>query len=87
MRSGRQKIQALTAAQNSGELLVKAMRKSVQKGERINVDVLLAEKGLFSTRRDLAQVKYNYLLSYLKLSQLGGVLEVEDLEKVASYFK
>lgn len=87
VRSGRQKIQALTAAQNSGELLVKAMRKSVQKGERINVDVLLAEKGLFSTRRDLAQVKYNYLLSYLKLSQLGGVLEVEDFEKVASYFK
>ena len=85
--SGKQKIQALSAAQDSGSLLVKAMRKSVQNGERINVDVLLAERGLFNTRRDLAQAKYNYLLSYLKLSQLGGTLEIEDFQKVATYFK
>ena len=56
-------------------------------GERINVDVLLAEKGLFNTRRDLAQTKYNYLIAYLKLNQLGGSLEVDDFEKVAIYFK
>ena len=85
--SGKQKIVALTAAQDSATQLVKAMRKSVQAGERINVDVLLAEKGLFNTRRDLAQVKYNYLLAYLKLSQLSGTLEVEDFQKVASYFR
>jgi len=85
--SGRQKIQALTAAQDSATQLVSAMRKSVQAGERINVDVLLAEKGLFNTRRDLAQVKYNYLLAYLKLSQLGGSLDADDFRKVASYFR
>ncbi|MBT8606648.1 TolC family outer membrane protein [Polynucleobacter paneuropaeus] len=87
VHSGKQKIEALTAAQKSGELLSKAMRKSVDSGDRINVDVLLAEKGLFNTRRDLAQVKYNYLVAYLKLRQLGGNLEVDDFEKVASYFK
>jgi protease secretion system outer membrane protein len=62
------------------------MRKSVIAGERMNIDILLAEKGLFNTRRDLAQAKYNYLLSYLKLNQLGGSLEVDDFQKVAIYF-
>ena len=85
--SGKQKVQALSAAQESATQLVKAMRKSVLAGEKINVDVLLAEKGLFNTRRDLAQTKYNYLIAYLKLCQLGGGLEVEDFQKVASYFK
>ncbi|WP_129560421.1 TolC family outer membrane protein [Polynucleobacter hirudinilacicola] len=85
--SGKQKVAALTSAQESATQLVKAMRKSVQAGERINVDILLAEKGLFNTRRDLAQTKYNYLVAYLKLNQLGGSLEVNDFEKVAVYFK
>ena len=85
--SGKQKIQALSAAQESATQLVKAMRKSVLAGERIRVDVLLAEKGLFNTRRDLAQTKYNYLIAYLKLCQLGGTLEVDDFQKVATYFK
>jgi len=85
--SGKQKIQALSAAQDSGTQLVKAMRKSVMAGERINVDILLAEKGLFNARKELAQTKYNYLLSYLKLNQLGGTLEVDDFQKVSSYFK
>ena len=85
--SGKQKVQALSSAQETATQLVKAMRKSVMAGERINVDVLLAEKGLFNTRRDLAQTKYNYLIAYLKLNQLGGSLEVDDFEKVAIYFK
>ena len=85
--SGKQKVQALSTAQESATQLVKSMRKSVLAGERINVDVLLAEKGLFNTRRDLAQTKYNYLVAYLKLNQLGGSLEVDDFEKVAIYFK
>jgi len=85
--SGKQKIQALSAAQESATQLVKAMRKSVLAGEKINVDVLLAEKGLLNTRRDLAQTKYSYLIAYLKLCQLGGSLDVDDFQKVAAYFK
>lgn len=85
--SGKQKVQALSSAQESATQLVKAMRKSVMAGDKINVDVLLAEKGLFNTRRDLAQTKYNYLIAYLKLCQLGGSLDVDDFEKVATYFK
>ncbi|MBJ7380828.1 MAG: TolC family outer membrane protein [Polynucleobacter sp.] len=85
--SGRKKIDSLSASQNSSTQLVKGMRKSVMSGERIMVDVLLAEKQLFNTRRDLAQTKYNYLLAYIKLHQIGGSLDVDDLNKVAMYFK
>jgi len=85
--SGKQKVQALSAAQESATQLVKAMRKSVLAGDKINVDVLLAEKGLLNTRRDLAQTKYTYLIAYLKLCQLGGSLDVDDFQKVATYFK
>lgn len=87
VQSGWQKIQALQSAQESSELLVRAMQKSVQSGERINLDVLLAQKGLFLTSRDLSQAKYNYLMAYLRLYQLGGSFDAMDFNQVALYFK
>ena len=85
--SGQAKIQALTSAKDSSELLVQAMKKNVITGERINLDVLLAQKALFLVSRDLSQSKYTYLIAYLKLHQIVGSLEVDDFQKVAQYFK
>jgi len=47
---------------------------------------LLADKGLANAQRDLAQSKYNYLLSFLRLKQQAGNLSSEDLQEVALYF-
>jgi len=85
--SGAQKITALGKAKSSATLLVEATRKSVQAGEKINLDVLVAQKNLYTTSRDLAQAKYNYLIAYLKVKQLSGELEVDDFQKVAAYFR
>lgn len=87
VHSGAQKIIALGKARSSATLLVEAMKKGVQAGERINLDVLVAQKNLYITSRDLAQAKYNYLLAYLKVKQLTGELEVDDFQRVAGYFK
>lgn len=87
MHSGRAKIKALSGARESSEQLVQSMRKSVVSGERVNLDILLAQKVLFLANRDLAQTKYNYLIAFLKLHQLSGTLVVNDFEKVARYFK
>jgi protease secretion system outer membrane protein len=87
VRSGAIKIRALSAAQEYATLLVESMRKNVLSGEKINLDVLLAQKSLFLTSRDLAQSQYGYLLAYLRLHQLGGSLESSDFMKVAAYFK
>jgi protease secretion system outer membrane protein len=67
--------------------LTKAMRLSIKGGERINMDALLADKGLANAQRDLAQSKYNYLLSYLRLKQQAGNLRSEDLQEVALFFE
>jgi protease secretion system outer membrane protein len=86
VRSGVVKIRALTAAKEYSTMLVDAMNKGVSRGEKINLDVLVAQKSLFLTSRDLAQSQYNYLTAYLRLHQLGGILEMDDFLKVTQYF-
>jgi len=49
---------------------------------RTNLDVLNAQQQLFSTRRDLYQAQYNYLMSELRLKQAVGTLSEADLGKV-----
>jgi protease secretion system outer membrane protein len=85
--SSRQKISALERAVESSTELTKAMRKSVQAGERISVDVLLAEKVSATAQKDLAQAKYAYLAATLRLRHLAGNLTVQDLETVAGNFE
>ena len=82
-----QKVAALNRAVESSTELTKAMRLSIKGGERINMDALLADKGLANAQRDLAQSKYNYLLSYLRLKQQAGNLRSEDLQEVALFFE
>ncbi len=85
--STEQKVAALKRAVESATELTKAMRKSVRGGERINLDILLADKTLATAQRDLAQAKYNYLLAYLRLKQQAGNLTSEDMQTVATYFE
>lgn len=87
VNSSLQRIEALHRAVDSASELTKAMRKSVQGGQRINLDVLVADKGLATAKRDLAQAKYNYMLAQLRMKQQAGSLELNDLEKTALNFK
>ena len=84
--SGQRRIAALERAVDSATELTRAMRSSVRGGVRINLDILVAEKTLATAQRDLAQAKYNYMLSYIKLKQQAGNLTIEDLERVAVNF-
>jgi protease secretion system outer membrane protein len=81
------KVAALSRAVESATELTKAMRLSIKGGERINMDALLSDKGLANAQRDLAQSKYNYLLSYLRLKQQAGNLTSEDLQEIANFFE
>jgi protease secretion system outer membrane protein len=87
MQSGKLKIQALTAAQSSATKLVEAMRRSVRVGERVNLDVLSADRTLYNTNQDLSQAKYQYLIAYLKLYQASGIFEFDDFQKISTYFQ
>ena len=78
---------AARAARDSGQLLLDATRRSVAAGQRINLDVLQAQQQLFDARRNLAQARYNYLLSQLRLRLAAGVLQLSDLVDMSRYFK
>ncbi len=81
------RIESLEFAVESAELLVNATRKSIQGGIRINLDLLDAQQQLFSTQGELTQARYNYLLAYLRLKQAAGTLALEDLQRIAAYFR
>lgn len=80
------RIDALVKSVDSATLLIGATRQSILGGVRINLDLLNAQQQLFGAERDLAQARYNYLLSYLRLRNAAGTLEVDDLRQVAGYF-
>ena len=79
-------IDALVKSVNSTNLLVEATRQSIKGGVRINLDLLNAQQQMYTARRDLAQARYNYLLSYLRLRNAAGTLGGADVQDVASYF-
>ena len=80
--SGIAQVQALQQALKSSESLLEASKLGHDVGVRTNLDVLNAQQQAFSTRRDLYQAEYNYLVSQLSLKAAVGGLEEEDLSKV-----
>ena len=87
VQSGVTRIDALVKSVKSADLLVDATRQSIKGGVRINLDLLNAQQQQFAARRDLAQARYNYLMSYLRLRNSAGTLGGDDLQLVASYFR
>lgn len=77
--SGIAQVQALQQALKSSESLLEASKLGQGVGVRTNLDVLNAQQQLFSTRRDLYQAAYSYLLSRLRLKAAVGILSEEDV--------
>jgi outer membrane protein len=80
--SGISQVQALQQALASSQSVLEASKLGQEVGVRTNLDVLNAQQQLFSTRRDLYQAQYDYLLSKLRLKQAVGSLGEDDLGKV-----
>ncbi|MDR4516667.1 MAG: TolC family outer membrane protein [Nitrosomonas sp.] len=81
------RVESLELAVKSAKMLILATEKSIQGGIRINLDLLDAQQQLFNSQLNLAEAKYNFLLAYLRLNLTAGTLVLEDLRKIASYFK
>ena len=80
--SGAAQVRALESAVVSTESQLSSTRLGQEVGVRTQVDVLNAQQLLFSARRDLAQSKYNYILSLLRLEAAIGELTEDDLVAV-----
>jgi outer membrane protein len=72
-------VKALQASEASSKLALDATVLGYKVGVKVNLDVLNAQTQLFTTQRDLAAARYNYLLSTLKLRQAAGTLTTNDL--------
>ena len=75
-------VRALEAALVSSQSSLDSTRLGQEVGVRTQVDVLNAQQLLFQTRRDLAQSKYNYLMSMLRLKAAVGRLSEDDLARI-----
>ena len=75
-------VKALKQALISSRSSVESNKLGYEVGVRINIDVLNAQQQLFSTQRDLALVRYNTILSYLRLKASAGSLTDADLDEV-----
>jgi outer membrane protein len=80
--SGIAQVQALQQALKSSESLLDASKLGQEVGVRTNLDVLNAQQQLFSTKRDLFQAQYSYLVSQLRLKAAAGNLAEADLISV-----
>jgi outer membrane protein len=80
--NGIAQVKALQAALKSSQSLLESSKLGEQVGVRTNLDVLNAQQQLYSTRRDLYQAEYNYLISELQLKAATGQLSEKDLDMV-----
>ncbi len=80
--NGMAQVAALQQALKSSESLLASSKLGQEVGVRTNIDVLNAQQQLYSTRRDLYQAEYNYLLAQLQLKAAVGILTEDDLVAV-----
>ncbi len=76
------KIRALEQALRSADQLVLSNRKSLQAGSRTLVDVMNAEQQRMVTLRDLAQARFMYLISRIRLLALVGGADTDAVASI-----
>ena len=76
-------IEALEAAEESSKVALESNKLGYEVGVRINIDVLNAQRQLFSTQRDLAIARYDALRAKLELLSAIGDLELSAVKQIS----
>lgn len=80
-------VKALKQALASSQVALEATQAGFEVGTRTTVDVLNSQRELYRSRRDYAQVRYNYVLETLSLKLAAGTLSVKDIEQLNPWLK
>jgi outer membrane protein/protease secretion system outer membrane protein len=83
---GVMRVRALEQAVRSAEQMMKSTQMSLKAGARTQLDVLNAQQQYTMTLRDLAQARYVYLLSKLRLASLAGDDALKSVNEVNAFF-
>lgn len=81
-RTGVTKMAAYARAVDASTVAVDGTKRGLSAGIRTNTDVLDAQRLLFSTLRDWAQTRYEFLTSFIKLKATTGVLTTADIAEI-----
>ncbi|MBI3369632.1 MAG: TolC family outer membrane protein [Burkholderiales bacterium] len=87
MMTGEAKIKAYRVAVDAGEVTLTGVSRALDAGLATTADVVDAQSRLYSAKRDLLQVRYEYLLSRLRLNAQAGTAMtdiVADINSVLS---
>ena len=80
--SGVSQVKALQAAVESSQVALEANKLGYTVGVRINMNVLDAQSKLFDTKAKLAKARYDVLMGHLRLRQVSGTLQLQDLQGI-----
>ena len=80
-------VKALKQALASSSIALEATTAGFEVGTRTAVDVLDSQRELYRSKRDYAQVRYNYILETLRLKLAAGTLAVKDIEQLSPWLK
>lgn len=76
------RVQAQRQALVSAQSALKATESGYSVGTRNIVDVVIAQRNLYSAQRDYAAARYTYIIDSLRLKAAAGILTEEDLSEV-----
>ena len=85
--SGIATVKALQQSVKSSATALQATEAGYEVGTRTTVDVLDARRRLYSSQKNLAISKYDYLKNILQLKQAAGTLTQSDLEQINNWLK
>ena len=85
--SGIATVKALQQSVKSSATALQATEAGYEVGTRTTVDVLDARRRLYSSQKNLAISKYDYLKNILQLKQAAGTLTRSDLEQINNWLK
>jgi outer membrane protein, protease secretion system len=81
------RVRALEQAVRSAETAVVSSRRSFEGGARTLVDVLNAEQQRVSALRDLANARYQYMISRVRLRALAGEADSSVVDEISAWLK
>jgi protease secretion system outer membrane protein len=81
------KVKALEQAVRSTEQVALSNRRAFEAGSRTLIDTLNAEQQKVGAQRDLAQARYIYLISRVRLQALAGGPKTEVIDEINGWLK
>lgn len=87
LRTGSLSVQALKQSTKSSETALQATEEGYNVGTRNVVDVLQAEQQLFSSQRDYATARFNFIQNLITFKQQLGTLNPDDINELDSWLQ